>query len=152
MINRSKTTPPADEGQPDRIVRRVRINVGATVGQDLDYNRWPITRSGQVVDPAMVFDAEWNGRHWECRANGFGRRTRVGLPSEYGNGALYVFCRDSVTLLDGEELSEPVSAPISAAPELLEALELMVNTYEEGGWPSATIVVAKAAIAKARGE
>jgi hypothetical protein len=35
---------------------------------------------------------------------------------------------------------------------LLDALDLMVNTYEEGGWPSATIVVAKAALAKARGE
>ena len=36
--------------------------------------------------------------------------------------------------------------------KLLEALELVVNTYEEGGWPSATIVIAKAAIAKAKGE
>jgi len=51
-----------------------------------------------------------------------------------------------------EELSEPVSAPISAAPELLEVLELLVDTYEDGGWPSATIVIAKAAIAKAKGE
>ena len=36
--------------------------------------------------------------------------------------------------------------------ELLEVLELMVNTHEEGGWPSATIVIAKAAIAKAKGD
>jgi hypothetical protein len=36
--------------------------------------------------------------------------------------------------------------------ELLEALELLVDTYEDGGWPSATIVIAKAAIAKAKGE
>ena len=36
--------------------------------------------------------------------------------------------------------------------ELLEALELLVDTYEDGGWPSAAIVIAKAAIAKARGD
>ena len=41
---------------------------------------------------------------------------------------------------------------IAAAPEMLEALELVVSTYEAGGWPSATIVVAKAAIAKATGK
>jgi hypothetical protein len=40
---------------------------------------------------------------------------------------------------------------IAAAPELLEALELVVGTYDEGGWPSATIVIAKAALKKARG-
>ena len=41
---------------------------------------------------------------------------------------------------------------IVAAPEMLEALELVVSTYEAGGWPSATLVVAKAAIAKATGK
>lgn len=35
--------------------------------------------------------------------------------------------------------------------DLLDALELMVSTHEDGGWPTATIVVAKAAIAKVRG-
>jgi hypothetical protein len=40
---------------------------------------------------------------------------------------------------------------IAAAPELLDALELVVGTYDEGGWPSATIVIAKAALEKARG-
>ena len=41
---------------------------------------------------------------------------------------------------------------IAAAPALLEALELMVDTYDNGGWPSSTLVIARAAIAKARGE
>jgi len=40
---------------------------------------------------------------------------------------------------------------IATAPELLEALELVVSTHETGGWPSAAIVVARAAIAKAKG-
>ena len=41
---------------------------------------------------------------------------------------------------------------IAAAPDLLEALELMVDTYDDGGWPSSTLVIARAAIAKAKGE
>jgi hypothetical protein len=56
----------------------------------------------------------------------------------------------------GEPMLEAVEADWeafdSAAPELLEALELLVDTYEDGGWPSAAIVIAKAAIAKAKGE
>lgn len=39
---------------------------------------------------------------------------------------------------------------IAAAPDLLEALELMVNTHDDGGWPSSTLVIARAAIAKAK--
>ena len=38
---------------------------------------------------------------------------------------------------------------IAAAPDMLDALKLVVDTFEDGGWPSATIVIAKAAIAKA---
>lgn len=41
---------------------------------------------------------------------------------------------------------------IAAAPDLLEALQLVVDTTENGGWPSAALVIAKAAIAKAMGE
>lgn len=40
---------------------------------------------------------------------------------------------------------------IAAAPELLEALQLVVDTAENGGWPSAVLVITKAAIAKAKG-
>ena len=40
---------------------------------------------------------------------------------------------------------------IAAAPELLEALELMIDTHDEGGWPTASITIARAAIAKAKG-
>lgn len=41
---------------------------------------------------------------------------------------------------------------IASAPDLLDALQLVVDTTENGGWPSAVLVIAKAAIAKARGE
>lgn len=38
---------------------------------------------------------------------------------------------------------------IAAAPELLDALRLVVDTAENGGWPGAAIVVAKRAIERA---
>ena len=41
---------------------------------------------------------------------------------------------------------------IAAAPELLEALKLMIDTHDTGGWPTSTIVIARAAIAKAEGK
>ena len=50
-------------------------------------------------------------------------------------------------------------APLYAAPpappdarELVEALELMIDTHENGGWPEATVIVARAALAKHRGQ
>ena len=47
--------------------------------------------------------------------------------------------------------SECDASLISAAPDLLDALQLVVDTAENGGWPSAVLVIAKAAIAKAVG-
>ncbi len=40
---------------------------------------------------------------------------------------------------------------IASAPELLEALELVISTYEEGGWPGATMTIVRAAVSKAKG-
>lgn len=40
---------------------------------------------------------------------------------------------------------------IAAAPELLEALQLVLDTAENGGWPGATLVVVKGAVEKAVG-
>ena len=43
----------------------------------------------------------------------------------------------------------PDASLIAAAPDLFDALQLVVETAENGGWPSAALVVAKGAIAKA---
>lgn len=97
---RSETLPPAGGSQVDRLVGRVRINVGAYVGQDHAFGRWPYSRGGEDIDPDMVFDAKWDGRCWECRADGHGRKTWLGEPGEYGNGCIYVTKFDGVTMLD----------------------------------------------------
>ena len=81
------------------MAEKVRINVGARCGQDHAFGRWPATRSGEDVDPNMVFDADWRYNHWECRSDGFGRRTWLGESGGYGNGAISVFGRDGVTVL-----------------------------------------------------
>lgn len=80
--------------------RRVRINVGAFIGQDFGFGHWPATGDGSDVDPCMVFDAEWNGKAWECRADGYGRRAWCGETGNYGNGAIIVFGYEGVTVLD----------------------------------------------------
>lgn len=84
----------------ERRVRRVRINVGAPISQDMAFGRWPSTASGEAVDLEMEFDAEWDGRHWNCRADGFGRRAWLCEPGGYGNGSITVLSAGGVTLLD----------------------------------------------------
>lgn len=71
-------------------MKRVIINVGAPVSQDHGFGKWPSTKSGEEVDPDMVFDAEWTGRWWECRADGFGRQSWLGETGGYGNGSICV--------------------------------------------------------------
>jgi hypothetical protein len=82
------------------VVKRVRINIGALVGQDHSYGRWPATKDGRAVDHNMEFEAEWRGKWWECRADDFGRRTWLGECGGYGNGSMSVHSLDGVTLLD----------------------------------------------------
>ncbi|MGL6052620.1 MAG: hypothetical protein ACRC16_22010 [Aeromonas salmonicida] len=50
------------------------------------------------------------------------------------------------------ELSTENDRLLAINADLYEALELLVDTNDNGGWPSAAIVVARAALAKARGE
>lgn len=64
----------------------------------------------------------------------------IGLASVYGS--------DNMPR-EGRMVAEANASLIAAAPEMLDALKLVVDTFENGGWPSATIVVAKAVIAKA---
>ena len=65
-------------------------------------------------------------------------------------GDCTTWCQDPVGANDIEYVL--AEHGLDLAEELLEALELLVDTYEDGGWPSAAIVIAKAAIAKAKGE
>jgi len=97
------TTTPA--GSVERPVLRVRINRGALVSQDRATGRWPATRAGEDIDPDMEFDAEWSGRWWDCKANGFGRLRSRGETGGYGNGSIFVHSRDGVTVVD--ELQNP---------------------------------------------
>lgn len=66
--------------------------------------------------------------------HGLGRIDKI-----YGGDSLRGYCGEANAKL------------IAAAPEMLDALKLVVDTFESGGWPSATIAIAKATIAKAEG-
>lgn len=81
------------------VTARVRIKVGALVGQDHAFGRWPWTRDGVDVDQDMVFDAEWDGRWWDCRADGYGRKSWLGDTRGYGNGSIGVMDLDGVEIL-----------------------------------------------------
>jgi hypothetical protein len=97
MTNMTTTTDGHSQEQP---VLRVRINRGALVSQDRGIGRWPATSAGEATDPDMVFDAEWSGRWWDCRADGFGRLRSRGETGGYGNGSIFVHSRDGVTVVD----------------------------------------------------
>jgi hypothetical protein len=51
-----------------------------------------------------------------------------------------------------EEKDAEIEALRAEVGALREALSLMVTTHDEGGWPTAAIVIARAAIAKATQE
>lgn len=78
---------------------KVRIKVGTTVAQDHGIGKWPATKAGDDVDPNMEFDAEWNGKFWDCRADGYGRRSWKGETGGYGNGSIFAFGEDGVEVL-----------------------------------------------------
>lgn len=82
-----------------------RIKKGAMVGQDHSFMRWPILRKD--ADPDTIFDVEWNGKQWVCRADGYGYLRSNGDKGEYGNGAVYVFAFDNVKLLKDEASTTP---------------------------------------------
>lgn len=83
------------------VKENVRINIGASIMQDMAFGRWPATRDGKEVDPDMVFEAEWvaNRGYWDCMADGFGRRKWLGEAGGYGNGSIFVLGEDSVTVV-----------------------------------------------------
>ena len=79
---------------------KVRIKPGAAVFQDRYFGQWPVLRCDRA-DPDTLFDAEWNGSRWECRADGYGYHRSDGDDGEYGNGSLFVLGRDGVEPVSG---------------------------------------------------
>ena len=82
--------------------KRVRINAGALVTQDHSSWKWCGMKDGAEIDQNIIFDAEWNGGYWDCRSDGYGRRSWRGEEGEYGNGSIFVRDHGGVTLLDDE--------------------------------------------------
>jgi hypothetical protein len=68
-----------------------RIKRGAGIFQDRNFCKWPNCcppRSEyeseeyqyEAKDPDMVFEVEWTGNHWDCKADGYGMlRSHGGL-------------------------------------------------------------------------
>lgn len=98
-------------GPVDANVRgKGRIKPGAMMSQDFNYGAWPNCcppvreyPTGEyryeAKDPDMVFDVEWNGSHWECRADGYGNLNPTGDALGYGNGSVLVKQFDGVELI-----------------------------------------------------
>jgi hypothetical protein len=72
---------------------KVRINEGTTVSMDFGVSNWPHLPGG-MADVDMVFEANWNGKWWDCRADGYGN------PGKYGSGSIYVHSLDGVRSVD----------------------------------------------------
>lgn len=79
------------------LVRLGKIKIGAIVSQDHGIGRWPATRSGDNVNPEMIFEVEWRGSFWDCRADGYGFHAPRG---QYGNGSIFVHDKDGVIFDD----------------------------------------------------
>ena len=48
----------------------------------------------------MVFEGVWNGRYWNCKADGYGYLKSAGDLGEYGCGSIFVPDFDDVEVLD----------------------------------------------------
>jgi len=84
-----------------------RIKRGTGIFHDHYFAKWPnccpprIEYDGEeyqheAKDPDMVFEVEWTGRYWDCKADGYGMHGESG---EYGNGSIFVNNRDGVELV-----------------------------------------------------
>jgi hypothetical protein len=91
------------------LVRRGRIKVGTAIFQDHHFGKWPNCLPPKreyegeeyqycAKDPDMVFDVQWNGHHWDCKADGYGYLRSRGDAGEYGNGSIFVCAFDGVEL------------------------------------------------------
>ena len=75
-----------------------RIKPGAKVFEEHWWKAWPINPK----DAQIEFAVEYNGRHFDCKAFGYGQR---GGGESYGNGSLFV--TDMSDFVDSPDL-EPV--------------------------------------------
>lgn len=87
-----------------------RIKRGAGIFQDHHFGKWPNCcppkseyegeeYKYEAKDPDMVFEVEWTGNHWDCKADGYGMLRVRGEAGEYGNGSIFVSSRDGVELV-----------------------------------------------------
>ena len=97
-----------------------RIKKGAPIFQDYRQGNWPKCLppdkeykgepyQRQAKNPDMLFEAGWNGRYWNCTADGYGHLKFYGDDGEYGNGSIFVYgfsSVDIVEVLSGELPSE----------------------------------------------
>lgn len=85
-----------------------RIKRGAKVFQDSYSCTWPqcVPPSSEyegeeykyvTKDADRVFRVEYNGRYWDCKAEGYG------LDPDYGNGSVFAYGEDAVELVEGNE-------------------------------------------------
>ena len=94
---------------PKEIVNEVivRIKKGAYIGQDRAFMHWPrcYPPSSEYIngvnpyrakDPDMLFVGSWNGKFWNCVAEGYGDTTKNG---DYGAGSIFVFSYDNVEII-----------------------------------------------------
>ena len=96
-----------------RIVGRGRIKSETIVFHDHHFGIWPeccppeSEYKGEkyqylAKNPEMFFDVEWNGRWWDCKADGYGYLRSRGEDGEYGNGSIMVNDFDGVELVREE--------------------------------------------------
>lgn len=78
-------------------MKHCRIKPGALISQDFAILRWPEVRGGFVEDTNMIFEVEWTGSFWDCKADGYGYHKPQG---KYGNGSIFVHDEDGVEMVD----------------------------------------------------
>ena len=97
-------------GEINKIIGRGRIKEGAGIFQDHHFGRWPSccppksewegdSNPYSAKDPDMLFDVEWDGRCWVCKADGYGHLRSQGDSGEYGSGSIFVKAFDGVEVM-----------------------------------------------------
>lgn len=75
---------------------KAKIKPGTPIFHDHWYLSWPWVSGGQQANPDTVFDVELGSSGFECRADGYGRRSWAGESGGYGSGAIHIFDRDGL--------------------------------------------------------